>query len=82
MGILGRQALFELGIAFRAALFQSCLEQQVVEHAGDADAERPLQVVGVEGDLEVRPEALQLVELPLRRVKHVDHEIHEIEQYP
>ena len=49
------------------ALLQLGLHQHVVEDAGDGDAHRLLDIVGVDGDLEVGPESLQVVPVNLRR---------------
>ena len=56
----------ELGFGFTASLLQTGLDQDVVENARDADAKRLFHVAGVEDDLEVGPEPLQVVRIHLR----------------
>ncbi|OPY60446.1 MAG: hypothetical protein A4E62_03187 [Syntrophorhabdus sp. PtaU1.Bin002] len=56
----------ELGFGFTASLLQTGLDQDVVENACDADAERLFHVAGVKDDLEVGPEPLQVVRIYLR----------------
>src|SRR5690606_424060 len=55
-----RAARLELLLGLACALLQPSLDQDVVEDTSDADAERLLDVVGVDGDLEVGPKPLQV----------------------
>ena len=58
--------LLELGLGLAAALLETRLDQDVVDDPRDAQPQRPLDVPGVENDLEVGPQALQVVGVDLR----------------
>ena len=61
-----RPAGLEFGFGLTLALTQLGLDQDVVDDAADRDAEGLLQVPGVEDDLEIGPQPLQVAGVDLR----------------
>ncbi len=61
-----RTAGLVLGFGLAAALLKARFDQDVVEHSCDADAECLLDVTGVQNDLEVGPQPLQIIGVHLR----------------
>ena len=61
-----RPAGLEFGFGLTLALAQLGLDQDVVDDAADRDAEGLLQVPGVEDDLEIGPQPLQVTGVDLR----------------